>query len=58
MDKTYQFYFDLTKGVFFSESEIRFSNLPKKYSKKTILSLKFEIPAHTSKQLIQISCLG
>ena len=48
----------VVKGAFFSESEIRFSNLPisqKKYSKKTILSLKFEIPAHNSKQLIQIS---
>ena len=30
------------KGGFFSESEIRFSNLPKKLFQKTILSLKFE----------------
>ena len=36
----------LCKGVFFSESAIRFSNLPipkkKKIFQKTILSLKFE----------------
>ena len=42
----------LTKGAFFSESEIRFSNLPKKLFQKTIPGLKFEIPAHISKQLI------
>ena len=49
------------KGAFFSESDILSSNLPifqKNYSKKTILSLKFEIPAHISKQLIQISSSG
>ena len=37
------------KGGFFSESAIRFSNLPiskKKIFKKTILNLKFEILAH------------
>jgi hypothetical protein len=35
--------------VFFSESLIRFSNIPiskKKFSKKTILNLKFKISAH------------
>ena len=49
------------KGAFFLESEIRFSNIPispKKLFQKTILSLKFEIPAHNSKQLIQISSSG
>ena len=34
-----------SKGSFFSESAIHFSNLQKKYS-KTILNLKFNIPAH------------
>ena len=43
------------KDAFFSESEIRFSNLPKKLFQKTILSLNFEIPTHISKQLVQIS---
>ena len=51
-----------TKGGFFSESEIRFSNLDpnllKKLFQKTILSLKFEITTHNSKQLIQISSSG
>ena len=49
------------KGAFFSESEIHFSNLPisqKQIFQKTILSLQFEIPAHISKQLIQISSSG
>ena len=46
------------KGAFFSESEIRFSNLQNKLLQITILNLKFEIPAHNSKQLIQISNLG
>ena len=38
-----------TKGGFFSESAIRFSNLPissKKIFQKTILTLKFKIPTH------------
>jgi hypothetical protein len=46
------------KGGFFSESAIRFSNLPiskRKIFQITILTLKFKIPAHYSKQLIQIS---
>ena len=41
----------LTKGGFFSESAIRFLDLQilkKKYSKKTILSLKFKIQAQDS----------
>ena len=42
---------NVVKGAFFSESEIRFSNLPKKIFQKTILRLKFEIPAHIHKQL-------
>ena len=43
------------KGGIFSESEIRFSNLQKKLLQITVyLNLKFEIPAHNSKQLIQI----
>ena len=49
------------KDAFFSESEIRFSNLPisqKNHSKKTIQNLKFEIPVHISKPLIQISSSG
>ena len=46
------------KGGFFSESEIRFSNLQNKLLQITILNLKFEIPAHNSKQLIQISSSG
>jgi hypothetical protein len=33
----------IAKGVFFSESVIRFSNLQKKISQISILSLKFEI---------------
>ena len=45
-----------SKGAFYSESEIPFSNLP--IFQKIILSLKFEIPAHISKQLIQISSSG
>ena len=49
-----------SKGGFFSESVIRFSNLQisKKIFQITILNLKFEIPAHNSKQLIQISSSG
>ena len=48
------------KGVFFSESEIRFPNLQIsiKLLQITILNLKFEIPAYNSKQLIQISSSG
>ena len=45
----------------FSESAISFSNLQiskKKLFQITILNLKFEIPAHNSKQLIQISSSG
>ena len=51
-----------SKGVFFQKVKCVFSNLPispQKLFKKTILSLKFEIPAHISKQLqIQISNSG
>ena len=43
----------LPKGGFFSESDICFSNLQNKLLQITILNLKFEIPAHNSKQLIQ-----
>ena len=49
------------KGGFFSENEVHFSNLQiskKKLLQITILNLKFEIPAHNSKQLIQISSSG
>ena len=46
---------DLTKGGFYSESAIRFSNLQKKILQKTILSLKFKFPANNSKQKIHIS---
>ena len=38
-----------------SDSFSKSPNVPKKLFQKTILSLKFEIPAHISKQLIQIS---
>ena len=48
----------LLKVPFFSEREIIFSNLPKKLFQRTMLSLKFEISAHISKQLIQISSSG
>ena len=51
----------VTKGGLLSESVIRFSNLQiskKKLLQITILNLKFEIPAHNSKQLIQISSSG
>ena len=47
-----------SKGGLFSESEIRFSNLQNKLLQITILNLKFEIPAHNTKQLIQISSSG
>ena len=40
------------KGGFFSESVIRLSNLHEKYSKKTILSLKFKFPAYNSLLLL------
>ena len=41
------------------DSFFKSPNLPKKlFQKTTILSLKFEIPAHISKQLIQISSSG
>ena len=51
------------KGAFFRKRDSFFEspNLPispKKYSKKTILSLKSEISTHISKQLIQISSSG
>ena len=36
------------KGGFVSESAIRFTKSPKKISQKTILNLKFKIPAHNS----------
>ena len=45
------------KGSFYSESVIRFSNLPiskRKMSQISILSLKFKFPANNSKQKIQI----
>ena len=47
----------LLKVPFFRmwDSFFKSPNLPKKLFQKTILSLKFEIPAHISKQLIQIS---
>ena len=57
-EKKYKIYLPVSKDAFYSESEIRFSNLPKKLFQKTILSLKFEISAHISKQLIQISGSG
>ena len=45
-----------TKGGFFSESAIHFSNIQisKKIFQKTILSLKFKIPAHISKNLFKL----
>ena len=47
------------KGSFYSESVIRFSNLPiKKKIQISILSLKFKFPANDSKQQIQISSSG
>ena len=46
------------KGGFFPESETCFSNLQNKLPQITMLNLKFEIPAHNSKQLIQISRSG
>ena len=49
---------DCTKGAFFFQKVgfiFKSPNLPKKFFQKTILSLKFEIPVHISKQLIQIS---
>jgi hypothetical protein len=46
------------KVSFFSESEIRFSNLPI-YQKNIPKNYpELEIPAHISKQLIQISSSG
>ena len=42
-----------TKGAFF-QIEVCFQS-PKKIFQKTVLSLKFENPAHISKQIIQIS---
>ena len=62
MHKSKAYRFDsktlVIKGSFFSESEIRFSNLQNKLLQINILNLKFEIPAHNSKQLIQISSSG
>ena len=59
---TGQMYTSVTiKGGFFSESVIRFSNLQiskKKLLQIIILNFKFEITAHNSKQLIQISSSG
>ena len=48
------------KVPFFRKQDSFFKspNLPKKLFKKTILTLKFEILAHISKQLIQISSSG
>ena len=48
------------KGAFFQKSRffVQISQSPKKIFQKIILSLKFEIPAHISKQLIQISSSG
>ena len=48
---------DKDKGGFLSEDSIHFSNPPQKIFQITILNLKFEIPAHISKQL-QISSSG
>ena len=61
-----QMYFQtqLTCGIlkvsFFQKVRFVFQNSqsPQKNIQKTILSLKFEIPAHNGKQLIQISSLG
>ena len=39
---------NISKGSFYSESAIRFSNLQNKIFQKTILDLKFKIPAHNS----------
>ena len=55
-----------TKGGFFSESAMCFSNLQiskspnlqKKLFQSTILNLKFEFPANNSKQQIHISSSG
>ena len=49
-----------SKGGFFQKMRFVFqiSQFPKKIFQKTILSLKFEIPAHISKQLIQNPSLG
>ena len=41
-----------SKGGFFSESVIRFSNLQKKIFQKTILGLKFKFPTNNSKALL------
>ena len=42
-----------SKGGFFSESVICFSNLQKKIFQKTILNLKFKFPANNSKVKFQ-----
>ena len=52
------FEFDLYLKMAFFRTEICFSDLKKILIQITILSLKFEIPAHNSKQLIQISSSG
>ena len=43
---------NMSKGGFFSESVIRFSNLQKKIFQKTILNLKFKFPANNTKLLL------
>ena len=51
LNSRYQTFSFPFKGGFFSESAIRFfksPNLQKKYSKKTILSLKFKFPANNT----------
>ena len=48
------FEFDLYLKMAFFRTEICFSDLKKILILITILSLKFEIPAHNSKQLIQV----
>ena len=52
------FEFDLYLKMAFFRTEICFSDLKKILIQITILSLKFEIPAHINKQLIQISSSG
>ena len=47
-----------TKGSFFSEGVIRFSNLQKKIFQITILDLKFKFLANNSNQQIQTSSSG
>ena len=42
-----------TKGGFFSESAIHFSNLQKEILQKTILNLKFKFPAKNTLLLLE-----